>query len=491
MFAIISVNLTAAIYLLTPGFAEQGEINFSAVAALLHQGYPLYTNMDSAERYSLQHGPIAYVAISTIMKLFGASYFTAKLSGVTSFLLGTFISWVWFKKLLSKKDALILLGLEVWILMHWHHIFFSRPDSLMLLCVVVSMYIVTTKESRWLLIAGIAIPLGLMINLKVHGAIYFLPILMLALGKLSWHALLLMGIITSFLAVLPYWHPQISFSNYLVWLSTSVELGKENPGFVLRNLLPKITLIVGLILVPVCIGTIRNISLRAFYKRNKRVIISTLFALIIPTILAAKPGSGTNHLIPFIPTFCYILALLISSNDYKKDSLKEEKRFSRLSVILSYMFLALSFLAFTSGGVGRQASLMQSSFASNRHEVMQEITATEVLYKGKTIEVGYGDYESYVRYRDFVPLPVFHGNPLLVEAVALSDMQAIGLKTPPATIKKLQEGDIQVWLIPIGKEPFGLWAFDDSFRSAFQQNYQLERKLQFFDVWLYKSDKKN
>lgn len=485
LVGIIGVLVTGGIYLTWGGFAEQGEINFSSVAWLLYQGQPLYTDIDAAERYSIQHGPIAYLVIGGVMKIFGPGYITAKLSGVSAFILVVLVSWIWFSQLVSKKEALYLLGLEIWILFHWPHSFFSRPDSLMLLCVVISMYICTTKSNTLLLVLGIAIPMGLMVNLKIHGAIYFLPVMVVVFRRLGFGHILLIGALTMLLAIAPYLLPQISFANYLVWLNTSVELGAKNCGFVLKNFVPKVFFAISLSLIPILLGIIYGINLYEFFKRNKYLILTTLFSLVIAAIIAAKPGSGTNHLMPFIPVLCYIIILFISDIRNRVKDLPEVNR-SNFVVKLSYATLAVCIILFTIGGLGRQKALIQPILESDRTATLQELYSIQTLYKGKTLQVGYGKYESYADFRDFVPVPVFHGNPLLVESVALGDMKAIGLQMPQATLKKLEEGAIQVWLIPRGDMPFSLGTFDESFQQAFLHNYILASRMKFFDIWVYK-----
>ena len=115
---IILALVTSAMYLLWPGFGEQGEVNFASVAWLVSNGQPLYTDVDAAARYSLQHGPIVYLLIGGIMQLLGPSYVTAKLSGVVMFWLILGLSFVMFKRAGGRRKALIFTGLEAWILFH-------------------------------------------------------------------------------------------------------------------------------------------------------------------------------------------------------------------------------------------------------------------------------------------------------------------------------------------------------------------------------------
>ncbi|MDD3158063.1 hypothetical protein [Anaeromusa sp.] len=71
------------------------------------------------------------------------------------------------------------------------------------------------------------------------------------------------------------------------------------------------------------------------------------------------------------------------------------------------------------------------------------------------------------------------------ENVAFGDMASVKVPIPAATVQALQDGYIQVWLIPAGQEPFP-WIREEAFVQAFLQNYRLEERTTHFDVWTYK-----
>lgn len=182
---LILMVLTSFLYLNWPGFGEQGEVNFAAISWLMYHGHPLYTSVASAERYSLQHGPIVYLITGGIMEIFGPNYITAKLSGIIMLLAFLTLSFVWFSRLAPKRLAFILLGLEIWLLFHWHDSYYIRPDSALVLCMLISLYVITTVKDKKTLILECAITFGLIINLKVHGVVYLVPIIALLCPQLK------------------------------------------------------------------------------------------------------------------------------------------------------------------------------------------------------------------------------------------------------------------------------------------------------------------
>ena len=94
------------------------------------------------------------------------------------------------------------------------------------------------------------------------------------------------------------------------------------------------------------------------------------------------------------------------------------------------------------------------------------------------------------------PTLVFAGNPLILDAPALEDMQLSGLAIPQATIDYIKSCQAQIWLIPKGEEPFvmpNIYAdarifpernlFEDDFRQAFLQEYKRVGSSEYYDLW--------
>lgn len=486
------VLITALQYLPWIGFGEQGEVNFASVSWLLYNGYELYTDMDSAARYSIQHGPIIYLIIGAVMKVLGSSYISAKLSGISALFLTLFLSWIWFRKSLTAKETLFLLGLEIWILLHWNQIYYMRPDIIMLLCCIISTYVAATKNNRLVLLLGLAIPMGVMVNLKIHGIIYFLPIIAIAYDRFGprYFSMAYIGVaslLVGTLAVAPFLLPQISFTNYLGWLHQSVKAGIQ-----VSKIVDKLGIIVLWGLIPILISLIRGVNFGDFWRQNRFTLLALTVSLVIIVVVGSKWSSGTNHLIPFVAVYMHLLVLLV-----------KEIRILQASASLQYVrgswrrgcyiFLGLLLLTVTISGFSRNMKMI-NIVSNNPHriDVAQHITSLSSRYAGYTLQVGYGDEKGYSEYRDFVPLPVFVGNPLLVEVVAITDMRLVNMPYPQATLRALEEGTVKVWLIPARQEPFTVSfdsssMFDEPFKQAFMSNYHLAERSKYFDVWVHES----
>ena len=118
-------------------------------------------------------------------------------------------------------------------------------------------------------------------------------------------------------------------------------------------------------------------------------------------------------------------------------------------------------------------------------------------HPAEKIEMGYGEQlgkTNELTY--FRPVLVFAGNPLTLDAPALTDMELGKLAVPQSTIAYLQSCQTQIWLIPKGEHPFTLPSlyddadsfprrdiFGDRLRAAFLARYQKRESSAYFDLW--------
>ncbi|WP_196591926.1 hypothetical protein [Pectinatus frisingensis] len=473
--AIIFIGVT---YVCWVGFIDHGEVNMSAVSWLLAEGKPVYTDLNADERYSLEHGPVIYLVTAGVMRLMGPSLLTAKVPGYVALVLSIIISAICFYRLVGIKKAIYLIGLETWILLKWPFIFMNRDDSFMLLCMVIGLLSVMARDSKNFI--GIGISLGILVNLKIHGFIYFLPILVLAYKYDGWKRVVC-GLLLAFaIAIIPFLLPEISLVNYLQWLLKAAAHGISIKIFV-GNLIYTLLLV----FLIVAMGFLYGVNWNSFCQEHRALIITSAISTLIINIIGAKLGSGSYHLIPLVPILLYFVALIIKVNLVNTSQKK----------MYAGAVLALIVLLVVSGNaINSQQRLLEKinkySYAAN---VIEEIRAVESNYNGHTIEIGYGEDKTYSFYRQFIPLLVFDGNPYLVDGAALMDMQLAGLPMPQTTISDLTNGKTKIWLIPKGNEPFSLHSyydsshalFEKSFGDTFKEHYSLVEQLIYFDVWVY------
>lgn len=468
-----------------------GEVTISSVSWLLYNGNPLYTTLDAPERYSLQHGPIIYLVVGGIMKLLGPSILTAKLSSFLSLIAISLISWYWFKRFFDSKISLWLLGLEVWLFLKYYYLYLVRDDVLMVLCSLIGMYFVTTKKGRVSTILGVALSVGILVNLKVHGILYAIPVLTLVQQRFDSNTLIFSLGSLACIFMLPFILPNISLINYVQWLTLSTE-----HGFSLKIFTGNLSMAILLCSLPLTLATYLKCDLKLFFKENKIFIGALGLELLLVAIIGSKRGSGSHHLAPIIPMIMYAVVLVVQSSRTKKLCPSGSLSYSLLRksgrVLGVLVFITLLFNAVN--GQGRIIGYMQANTV--RIKMLEEVHYIQDKYQGIPMAIGYGEERSYRRYDEFIPMLVFAGNPYLLDISALNDMVVVGLSIPETTINSLAKGSTRIWLLPRGDTPFSLMnayngrpLFSEPFRQEFFANYKIIEQTKHFDIWYYTGDK--
>lgn len=465
-------------HLLWPGFIDHaGEVTMASLSWLLYQGQPLYTTADSPYLYSLEHGPILYLLQGAFLTLLDPGFLTAKLHSFLAIIAVLTLSCRWFRHYLSWRHTFWLLGFEGWLLNKWYYIYLSRGDSLMLLCTLTALYFVTTRRG-WTALLGTALPLGILINLKIHGPFYALPILALLFETQGWRGLWRAAGIMAGLWLVPFLVPNISLVNYLHWITASVSHGISR-----TILMGNLTIVVLLLSVPLSFALCHRFSLATIWARHRLFLATATFSLIVIGVLGSHSGSGSYHLAPFVPILLYSVLLLWQERTDLTSRVGQASRHWA-----SAAFCAIVVLAIMAGAVNGQGRLLQ--YHSARFTVSKtlyaEFSALQAKYHGQTMMIGYGREGTYRFYDQFIPLLVFAGNPYLLDMAHLCDMRFPGQPLPPATVDKLAQGETQLWLFPRGSQPFGITRlFDDKFRQTFFRHYTLLESSDHFDVWSY------
>ncbi|MBP2642695.1 MAG: hypothetical protein H6Q67_582 [Firmicutes bacterium] len=475
-------------YMLCNVFLDHaGEVTIASVAWLLYDGHPLYTTIDATERYSIQHGPMSYLLIGGVMRLLGPSFQTIKLPSVIALVIILFVSWYWFSRLLDKKTSIWLLGLEAWLFLKYYYLYLARDDVFMVLCTLTAMYFATAGKNKIISILGMAIMLGILVNFKIHGILYALPILALVIQRYSTKEMLMVlgGLVC--VGLLPFLLPNISLVNYILWLRLSV-----SHGISLKILLGNLSMVVFLCLIPLSIGWYYRCDLRAIFHQNKLFLLSLGISVLLVAIIGGKCGSGSYHLAPFIPIILYLLIcfiLYIRQSSVNIPLWSEQKVLTSASLLLAILFIVISVNAIH--GQGRIIRYITHNRINQA--MLHDMRAIESKYQGNSMMIGYGDLTSYRYYDELIPLLVFDGNPYLLDVSALNDMNASGVPIPAATIHELAKGTVKLWLIPAGNIPFSLAdgyrgspLFDETFRQTFLAHYVVIEHTKYFDVWAYK-----
>ncbi|MBW4417670.1 MAG: glycosyltransferase family 39 protein [Myxacorys californica WJT36-NPBG1] len=496
-------------YLASPTFADPAEANVASVSWLFQTGHPLYPALDAAERYINNYGSSLYIIQGLFLNVLQPSFFSVKLAGCLAGILSLFVSFLLFKQRLNFSLAILGCGLtSLWFLALTSATglvtssFWVRPDSLLLLCTTVGLFL-AAYGNKWGALIGSAIALGISTNLKITALLHFLPIYVLLLQRFGLGYTFVSFIGSGAVALAPFMLcSNVSLTNYLIWLRQVGHKG-INPEQVTKNLLW-----MGYISVPTAIAALQLLCTNAQYFQQWLWQHGAYLLVLIPcigvtAIAGATRGALENNMLPFVPLFIYLLSDLIekSSQPHERSHKQWVKFVTFLSISAALAFIvSISLTVYSTevpllrlvNGTSNPLELGKANrVVQDLKRVMQVYGKSEANDNG--IAMGYGSSYPLAAYR---PMLVFANNPYLLDSASLMEMQASGLNnTPENTLNAIRTCRIQSWLIPKNEKPFEVYSyypplqklFSDQFKQEFRQQYERREQTEFYDVWVCKN----
>jgi hypothetical protein len=484
--AVLTHILFASLYLASASFTDHIEPNTAIVAWIYAQGGQIYHSIDAPERYSFLYGPVPYIATAWVYELIGTGTTPAKVAGFLCLLL-TFVliamsAWRHFRGQLIP--CIVALGyFSLLALFFKNHSFWSKADPFMIVAAAIGLYTCLMRPGRnaWL-VCGIA--LGIAVNAKVTGALYFLPYLAWFYDRDGYRAPLVILPAAAVAALLPFLSPErISLLNYLAWLQSA-----GNHGVSMLLLLQNVVFIL-FIMTPVwlfLLWQLGSVGIRSWFARRKLVCITAFLAGLLALIAGAKPGSGPHHFLPFLPAVAFLTA-------HAAARVYAYRPTTSLSIYGFWAPLGAFLLAATIKAAVAAYFLINVVLShANEVAVKDELTAILAAKPQNHIYMGYGNGDRYIS--TFLRTELaYAGQPYLIDLPALLDFDFSGIAIPAATIDKMLADKSAIWLIPAGEEPFTMvsWyqldtdklLFDERFRDAFNQNFVLIESLDYFDLY--------
>lgn len=488
-FMILNYIMLVCWYVAIDNFSNHVDANITSVSWIFTTGrYPLYHVIDSAQRYSMVYGPMLYFINGFFLKLVGPSFFSAKIAGAISAILSLVCLFFILQKVARSWFALGYTGfISLLFLIFSFCTFRVKCDPIILLCV--SLGLLGVVRGNFLVAVILtALSLGVGVNIKIHSIIYFLPIFALLYSRFGIRCFLASAFGALVLAINPFLiSSQISFKNYILWLFEATK-----HGFDVKVLIANIEY--GLFFLIPMLGLLfwRRKADNAL-KRNKPYFLTLFLGVIIITVMA-KAGSGMVHLLPFLPSISYAVALLVNELNRNSIKINSEWLYSKGKVSTMLALLAATFI------IAATAQHLMIKYTYTHYDkgvaedISKDIGKVLMSYPNASIGMGYGGDYRLTWYR---PILVFAGNPYLIDAVALMDMQKAGLKIPSKTLKALDSCQIKIWLIPKGGQAFEMqnshWPhnqlFSDEFKEIFLKRYEIREQSKYFDVWCCKDFK--
>jgi hypothetical protein len=470
-FALVAYITVSLWYASVPYFFDNAEPTIPSIAWAFHAGGPVYHTLDAAERYAHIYGPFAFIAHAWALAGFGPSILASKAVGVAAALTTLLVTVVTCRRHTSTAVAVAIGGSAAVVFLTFrNYSFWTRPDPLQILSSAVCLALVEWNPgSIWIdVLAGAAAGFGW--DLRVTGPFYTLvPFTLIGLRRGAWPLLAATGaalVVTAAPFVL---YPNVSWTNYLVWIRSS-----GRTGLLLATLRQNIEWALFLC-VPLLLVSFVSLELdREASGEWRRLVGFLLFAICAIVVAAAKPGAGPYHLMPLVP----VIACLIA-----RRSGTVRKHTERLPLLAGWMLVTMTV------GAAQQAQLVTAV-----HGRAQIADASEIEEFARThagiVDMGYGSTESSSFER---PLLVFHSGGYFLDQPAIREHQLQGVDIPRATITAMSRCRVNLWLVPRGERPFsglnsyaavlGKPLYSEAFRSTFVQTHRLVESTAHFDVW--------
>lgn len=471
-------------YLIVDRFLDHAEAQIPSVAWALMRGESIYHALNSNSLYSLFYGPYLYLIQGVFLKVFGGSFFVAKLPGVLAFFISLGFIYFSARRVENKKYSFLILCAAAAVLSQFGGFnYWVRSDPLILICLSIGTFF-SLGRSRLSTVLGIGISFGVAVNLKVTAFAYFLPIFSILLTRFGLWACLLAGGIGTIMVAVPFALPQVSFLNY----STLLSLSKNQVSGFSRAFSLALIFIIYTAPAIVTLGLYRDPKKESLGIR-KWHLLSLIIGGMIISWAASRPGAGYWHFMPFFPVI-----FVFSSDFIRNTGLFEDHNVSSVfqqRVVLS-VFLAL-LLGVTPVLASKSLQSVTEMRAFRKDTILFDLKLVQGRYPEKTIGILPGGVEFYHR-TFFRPFFVWQGNPYIIDPSALMELKFLGVELESKIINIIDQCLYQVALIPKGARPLemiswygGELLLSSSISDRFLKKYEKETGTQYFDVYFCKN----
>jgi len=469
-------------YLTRGGFAGEVEPVVSNLSWQLQSGQPLYTSFDQAERYSVLYGPSVFLTNGLFLKVLGPSLASAKVASALAAIASLLLLYAALRR--KRFDPVALAVTAGAVLYFWAQgfsIYLVRPDALMIFAVTLGLY-AAVRTRRWLAVVTVAAAAGFTINLKVHGIVYFLPVLVLLARRFGYRSVVWTLAGSGLVIAAPFaFHPQISAVNYLHWLTN-----ETHHGFRLDLLVQPANFTL-LLALPVAVVALLRGRRFGYLGEEKLYIWSLVPAVLAVMVISAKPGSGILHLMPLIPTAMFALGRLI--RPLLDSGLPVWGRPGARAAAASLVVVA----GLTGGVTEFRAVRLVNWQLQQMPGLAADVQNLMDTHAGLTMGMAIAGVDRAFRATWLKPLLVFRGNPVLLDPISVMDTARAGVPLSRGTYDAITDGRVAMWLAPRAHIPFRKMSWYDpdkpifppDFVQHFQDCYTLRGHSEYFDLWFW------
>ena len=481
--ATLSYVTLLVVYLGAAAFNDHIEVSVGAVASALHHGQPAYHGDTGRASYELPYGPNVFLVLAGAIALFGPSIFSIKLPCfVACIASGAFVFAILRRRVSLRCASGAWLVFLLYLVYFDESAYWCRPEPFLLCGSAIGLWLVRTRPLKhWAfeVLAHAAI-VAWMIDLKITGVFYVVPVLVLLArsggGRRAGLAAVLGGA-ASFLVFA--WSP-LSLGAY-----ASVLVKTARHGFAVHDLLLGVSAAFFL-LCPIAVARVLHPIRPPVAPARARwpFPYGTLVASVLATcVIAAKPGAGCHHILPFLPLGLDAFVDAIDGAEGNRLS----KRTARVATLVSRGILA---------GIVAVCSLVNVFLVEEKvaraRTRADEVRAVLAEHEGVDVQMG---YSTDAHYEDtFERILIAFERPLYLDAGSQMDSTGAGYSATKTFGASLAVCRPRIWLLPHG-EPFSLQSryrtrrggeptvFDSGFRADFATRYVLVEKTATYDVY--------
>jgi hypothetical protein len=449
-------------YLGSPAFKDHVEPAVGAVAGALLRGQPPYHGLTGEESYELPYGPAAFAVHAVAFAVLGPSTASLKAPGLLACAGAAAITFAVLLRRTSLRCASGgILILVVYLAYYDARAYWCRPEPFLLLGSAAALW-VARRKPRWALPA-LAVLVAWTIDLKVTGPLYLAPVAVLVAethGPRGTAVAVAAGVVLGF-AVFAF--PPLSLEAYAALLASTARHGLSAHELLLN------ASAAALLLVPAFVA--RGLRQRgppvppqrASWSVPARTLVASALAVCV---IAAKPGAGRHHLVPFLP-------LAIDALADAADGIERGRLPARAAAMSTLAVRALGCALIAVLVLGSAARLAAGAPRARQDD--RDLRAILDAHAGDDISMGYGDAASYADTFSRAALEA----PLRLDGASQMDRAASGLSADRMLGAGLEACRPRYWILP-GGEPFSLQSyyagspvFDAAFRAAFARRYEL------------------
>ena len=467
--------LATLLYAVNPIYFDHLEPTVVVTAQQWLHGRPLYHSLDAPYLYSTLFGPFDYLWLALTFQLCPDPVLASKLSGGFWSLGSLVMLLLVFRRMGGIWVAIACVGVVGGELMtEWLVPFWDRPDPILTFSVSLGLGALTVRNRRFGT-AILIIAIALAIDSKIHGFLYLLPIAAVWWQRHGFQAFLLVLFFAAALALSPFLLPNISLTNYVLWLRMGShhplekELFRESLETFLMQLFPL-----------VLFAAHRRLQL-GWSKSSEETILFLAFLLAgaLVCIPASKAGSGPHHLVPFTVYVGYFFCAGLV------DSVRRLRLTWAAGVFMVWGLFTYTKAASACLHLWELRQLPDRFVQTDLRQILMKYPATEM-------EMGAGDDSGYgVTF--YSPWLYREGAPCVLDIGAYMDMKESGLGSGALSTSMAKE-QFRYWLIPRDNRPFSMYSpydekplFDESVGQLFLKHYGKIDTTPYFDVYQAKA----